>query len=93
MNGSTHPPNRRPPERPRPNVGGRPCKRVIVLDPLLVPLDPDNERAALIALAVLLAPIGASGAGDDTGSSEGTATPANDNNDSADNGQEGEADL
>ena len=92
MNGSTHPPNRRPSERPRPNVGGRPCKRVIVLDPLLVPLDPDNERAALIALAVLLAPVGAPDAGPhDTGSS--TATPTNDNHDSAVTGQEGEADL
>ena len=94
MNGSTHPPNSRPPERPRRNVGGRPCKRVIVLDPLLVPLDPDNERAALIALAVLLAPAGAADASpDDTGNSEGAATPANDNHDSADTGQEGEADL
>lgn len=89
MNGSTHPPNRRPPDhRPRPNLGGRPCKRVIVLDPLLVPLDPENERAALIALAVLLAPVGTPDAAD--------STPAatNDNNhDQAVTGQEGEADL
>jgi hypothetical protein len=56
VNGSTHPPNRRPHDRPRPNLGGRPCKRVQIFDPLLVPLDAENERAALIALAVLLAP-------------------------------------
>lgn len=56
MNGSTHPPNHRPHDRPRPNLGGRPCKKVQLMDPLLVPLDPENERAALIALAVLLAP-------------------------------------
>jgi hypothetical protein len=75
VNGSTHPPNRH--DRPRPNVGGRPCKRVQILDPLLVPLDTDNERAALIALAVLLAP----------------ATAAtNDPDDQAVTGQEGEAD-
>ncbi len=76
MNGSTQPPNRRPHDRPRPNLGGRPCKKVQLMDPLLVPLDPDNERAALIALAVLLAP----------------PTAANDNDDQADHGQEGEAD-
>ena len=76
MNGSTRPPNRRPHDRPRPNLGGRPCKRVQIMDPLLVPLDPENERAALIALAVLLAP----------------ASAANDNDDQADDGQEGEAD-
>jgi hypothetical protein len=87
VNGSTHPPNHRPHDRPRPNLGGRPCKRVQIFDPLLVPLDPENERAALIALAVLLAPASASDAGD--------STPAanNDNHDPADNGQEGEADL
>jgi hypothetical protein len=67
-------------------VGGRPCKRVQIFDPLLVPLDPENERATLIALAVLLAPASASDAGD----SAPAAT--NDNHDSADNGQEGEAD-
>jgi hypothetical protein len=77
VNGSTHPPNRRPHDRPRPNLGGRPCKRVQIFDPLLVPLDAENERAALIALAVLLAP----------------ATATNDHDDQADHGQEGEADL
>ena len=76
MNGSTQPPNDRP-HQPRPNLGGRPCKKVQLMDPLLVPLDPDNERAALIALAVLLAP----------------ATATNDNDHQADTGQEGEADL
>jgi hypothetical protein len=50
---------------------------VQIFDPLLVPLDPENERAALIALAVLLAP----------------ATATNDHDDQADTGQEGEADL
>jgi hypothetical protein len=72
-----------------------------VLDPLLVPLDPDNERAALLALAVLLAPVSAADAGvgltdeasPGTDRTEGTAMPTNDNHDSADNGQEGEADL
>ena len=77
MNESTQPPNRRPHDRPRPNLGGRPCKKVQLMDPLLVPLDPDNERAALIALAVLLAP----------------ATATNDNDHQAATGQEGEADL
>lgn len=75
MNGSTPPPNRRPHDRPRPNLGGRPCKRVQLMDPLLVPLDPENERAALIALAVLLAP----------------ATATDENDDQAGDGQEGEA--
>jgi hypothetical protein len=73
-----------------------------VLDPLLVPLDAENERAALIALAVLLAPAGGSDASPDEGTgstngtgdtlrTEGDATTTNDN--SADHGQEGEADT